>query len=79
LVVLDTGNQVVSGVTPPQNDIDEALKLVKNHAVNITVKLGEVYLYRAINGKYFIFAITDIREGTLSPYKRRLTIMFSEI
>lgn len=79
LVVLDTGNQVVTGVTPPQNDIDEALKLVKNRAVNITVKLGEVYLYRAINGKYFIFAITDIREGTLSPYKRRLTIMFSEI
>jgi len=79
IVVLDTGNKVVAGINPLQSDVDYALNLVKNRAVNIIVQIGQVYLYRAKNGKYFIFAITDIREGTLSPYKRRLTIMFSEI
>ncbi|MGB9770439.1 MAG: hypothetical protein ACPLX7_00490 [Candidatus Kapaibacteriota bacterium] len=79
IVVLDTGNNVVIGVTPPRADIDYVLQITENKSVNIVVRIGEVYLYRARNGKYFIFAITDIREGTLSPYKRRFTIMFSEV
>ncbi len=79
IVVLDTGNNIVGGITPPINDVNYALDLLKNRAINIIVQIGQVYLYRAKNGKYFIFAITDIRQGTLSPNKRRITIMFSEI
>ncbi|MCX7908743.1 MAG: ribosome-inactivating family protein [Ignavibacteria bacterium] len=79
LVVLDTGNNVVTGITPLQKDIDYVLNLTSNKSVNLVVRVGDVYLYRAKNGKYFIFAVTDIRQGTLSPNKRRLTIMFSEI
>ncbi len=79
IVVLDTGNNIVGGITPPLNDVNYALDLLKNKAINIIVQIGQVYLYRAKNGKYFIFAITDIRQGTLSPNKRRITIMFSEI
>lgn len=79
LVVLDTGNRIVVGVTPQPNDVNYVLNLTLNKAINLIVRIGEVYLYRAKNGKYFIFAVTDIRQGTLSPYKRRLTIMFSEV
>lgn len=79
IVVLDINNNIVTNVTPLQADIDQALQKTTNKSVNIRVRIGEVYLYRARNGKYFIFAITDIRQGTLNPYKRRLTIMFSEV
>ncbi|ROL58156.1 hypothetical protein D9V84_00025 [Bacteroidetes/Chlorobi group bacterium Naka2016] len=79
IVVLDTGNNIVVGVTPTQNDINYVLEITANKSVNLIVRVGEMYLYRARNGKYFIFAVTDIREGTLPPFKRRLTIMFSEI
>lgn len=79
VIVLDTGNNPVVGVDPPQKDIDYILELTQKRSINIIVRIGEVYLYRARNGKYFIFAITDIRQGTLTPFKRRLTIMFSEV
>ncbi len=79
IVVLDVNNNIVANITPLQTDIDQALQKTTNKSVNVRVSIGQVYLYRARNGKYFIFAITDIRQGTLSPFKRRLTIMFSEV
>lgn len=79
IAVLDTGNKVVLGITPPQNDVDYILRQTLNQSINVVVRVGEVYLYKARNGKLFIFAVTDIRQGTLSPFKRRLTIMFSEV
>ncbi|MCX7880110.1 MAG: hypothetical protein N2517_05570 [Ignavibacteria bacterium] len=79
IVVLDLNNKVVSGVTPLTQDINKLLDLTRNQAINLRVRVSEVFLYRAVNGKYFLFAVTDIRQGTLDPYKRRFTIMFSEI
>ncbi|MGQ9818757.1 MAG: hypothetical protein ACUVQ1_02360 [Candidatus Kapaibacteriales bacterium] len=81
ITILDKDNNPVAPgtVVPLQEDIDQILKLTENKAVNITVRVGDVFIYQALNGKYFIFAITDIRQGTLSPNKRRVTIMFSEI
>lgn len=79
IVVLDTGNNVVNGITPLQSDVDYVLQITANKSVNLIVRVGDVYLYRARNGKYFIFAVTDIRQGTLTPFKRRMTIMFSEV
>lgn len=79
--ILDKDNNPVQpgSVTPPAGDIDKILQLTEGKAVNITVRVGDVFFYQARNGKYFIFAVTDIREGTLNPHKRRVSIMFSEV
>lgn len=81
ITILDKDNNPIAPgtVDPLQEDIDQILKLTENKAVNITVRVGDVFIYHAKNGKYFIFAVTDIRQGTLSPFKRRVTIMFSEV
>ncbi len=80
LFVLDLNDRIVQNIPPLQIDVDKIReKLSAKKAVNIRITVGDVFLYRALNGKYFIFAVTDIREGTLLPNKRRVTIMFSEI
>jgi len=79
IVVLDVNNNVVNGITPPQEDVNYALQLTSNKSINLVVRVGEVYLYEAKNGKHFIFVVTDIRPGSLPPFKRRITIMFSII
>lgn len=79
--ILDKNNNLVPAgtVIPPQADVDKILDMTSNKAINITVKVGDVFMYKAKNGKYFIFVVTDIRQGLLNPFKRRVTIMFSEV
>ncbi len=58
----------------------EVLRLAnEKSAVDIEVRIGDVFFYRARNGREFIMAIVDIRAGTLPPDKERVTIMFNEI
>lgn len=81
ITILDKDNNPVAPgtVVPLQEDIAQILRQIENNAVNITVRVGDVFIYKAKNGKYFIYAVTDIRQGTLAPFKHRITIMFSEI
>lgn len=81
ITILDKDNNPVAPgtVVPLQEDVEQILRQIENKVVNITVRVGDVFIYKAKNGKYFIFAVTDIRQGTLAPFKRRVTIMFSEI
>ena len=53
----------------------EASKL----SVDVMVKVGDVYYYQAVNGRTFVFAITNISERNINPSKKRVTIVFSEI
>jgi hypothetical protein len=79
VVVLDANGKVTNAVSPSSNDVQDLLKLTQNQAINLNVKIGDVFLYKARNGRFFIFAVTDLRQGSLVPYKKRLTIMFSAI
>lgn len=51
----------------------------KLYAQDVDVKIGDMFYYQSVNGREFIFAVTDIRTATLSPFKSRLTIMFNEL
>ncbi len=79
VVVLDINNNIDNSITPPPQDVQDLLNLTNNQAINLNVRIGDVFLYKARNGRYFVFVITDLRQGSLTPYKKRLTIMFSSI
>lgn len=79
VVVLDANGKIIDTVQPPPGDVQDLLNLTQNQAINLNVRIGDVFLYKARNGRFFIFAVTDLRQGSLVPYKKRLTIMFSAI
>lgn len=79
VVVLDANGRINNTVSPPPSDVQELLNLTQNQAINLRVTIGDVFLYKAKNGRFFIFAVTDLRQGSLVPYKKRITIMFSAI
>lgn len=79
VVVLDANGKITTAVSPSSNDVQDLLNSTQNQSINLTVRVGDVFLYRAKNGRLFIFAVTDLRQGSLVPYKKRLTIMFSAI
>jgi|GEM_PF-5607380 len=44
------------------------------------VQLGQIYYFQSLSsGREFIFAITNIDRGLLTPFKNRLTIMFTAL
>ncbi len=79
VVVLDANGRITTAVSPPSGDVQDLLNLTRDQSINLNVRIGDVFLYRARNGRLFIFAVTDLRQGSLAPYKKRMTIMFSAI
>lgn len=70
-----TGNEVA--ITPPPAVVNNLLTLVSGKAINLTVRKGKVFLYRARNGRTFVFTIANISQSTTEPYKKRITILFT--
>lgn len=64
-------------IQPPVAIVNNLLALVSGNAVNLSVKTGEVYLYRARNGRVFVFSIANISKGNFDPFKKRITILFT--
>jgi len=79
ITVIDNSGNTVQGATPPVETINDLLAKVQDNAVDITVMPGQVYYYRARNGKEFAVVIADIKEGTFEPNKKRVTIMFTAL
>jgi hypothetical protein len=79
IVVLDSKDKPVTGVTVPADVQVKLLSSVSSTAVDIIVRPGEVYLYKARNGSEFAVVIADIRRGTFPPYIKRVSIKFSKI
>lgn len=81
--VVDANGRIVTnepGVPfPSQAIIDKLLSDVNQQAVNILVDIGDVFVYKAINGKFFVFVVADVSQGTFEPRKRRVSIMFNRI
>jgi hypothetical protein len=77
--VIDNQGNIVQGVDPPVVVVNELIDRAQNNAINVTVKPGQVYYYKARNGKEFAVVIADIKEGTFEPNKRRVTIMFTAL
>lgn len=51
----------------------------KGKSIEVVVSPGQVYFYRARNGRQFAMVITDIKSGTFPPNKNRVTIMFNPL
>lgn len=51
----------------------------KGKSILVEVRPGQVYFYRARNGKQFALVISDIKTGTFPPNKNRVTIMFNPL
>lgn len=64
---------------PPPTVANNLLSLVSGKTINLTVRKGKVFLYRARNGRIFVFAITNITHSTTPPYKKRMTILFTAL
>ena len=82
ILLIDSDNRDVTDQYKSQIPETVKRKLLENenaNAIDITVRPGEVYYYKARNGKEFAVVIADIRQGTFEPYLKRVTIKFSEI
>jgi hypothetical protein len=81
--VVDANGRIVTnepGVPfPTQAMIDKLLRDVNQQAVNVLVDIGDVFVYKAIDGKFFVFVVADVSQGTFEPRKRRVSIMFNRI
>lgn len=73
----NVGNADLGDVADDLNEIVSE----KNNII-IPVEVGDVFFYRAVNGRDFIFNIINIDERDIpndDSYKRRVSIMFNEI
>lgn len=80
--VLDSdGNDVSSTMENqvPQDIITNLNSKVKSVGHSVYVKIGDVFYYRAINGKEFAVIVSNIFKGTLEPKINRVTLRFSEL
>lgn len=81
--VLNELGEIVTGqpgVPSPAGAVISALfNNIGQGAIDVTVEPGDVFYYRAANGKSFLMVITDISRGILPPLKKRLTFMFSPL
>lgn len=65
--------------TIPQNILNELGSNKQTTGVDVQVRVGDVYYYRARNGKEFAVIVSNIFEGSLDPFIKRVTIRFSEL
>lgn len=84
IVIYDgKGNKYALGdpnvVQPSQTYIDQLLADSQNSGIAVTVQPGDVFVYRAVNGKSFAFVVVDINQGTFEPRKKRVSIMFNSL
>jgi len=82
LRVLDDKGVDVTSTELDNVPIDIKEKLLANKAArayDVRVIPGEIYYYKARNGKEFSVLIADINEGSFDPYLKRVTLKFSEI
>ncbi|MFW5662761.1 MAG: hypothetical protein ACOCZW_03465, partial [Bacteroidota bacterium] len=73
----DVTDQYIS--TIPRAVVNELKSKASSEAVDIIVEPGDVFYYKAVNGKEFALVIADIREGSFEPHLKRVTIKFSEL
>lgn len=71
----DFGNIITE--TLPVTIISSLLNKATNNAIDVLVKPGEVYYYKARNGRTFAVLIADMNKGTFEPFKNRVTILFT--
>ena len=79
ILVIDNDGNVLPGVSAPASVVNDLLSVARNNAIDVIVSPGEVYFYKARNGKEFAVVIADISEGTFEPFKKRVTIMFTAL
>jgi len=60
-------------------DKQSLLSDFKGKSIVVQVNPGQVYFYRARNGRQFAIVISDIKSGTFPPNKNRVTIMFNPL
>jgi hypothetical protein len=79
LRVLDASGADVTGSVAVPPELLQRFAAVLAPAVDVQVRLGEVYYYQARSGAEFVVLIEDIRPGTLPPNLNRMTIKFVQV
>lgn len=81
--VIDERGNIIGAVgspnvpQPPPDVLTELQKLGTSKTyVDLTVSTGEVYVYEAKNGLRFVFVVSEIRQSTIIPFRKRVSIMF---
>lgn len=46
---------------------------------DLRVRTGDVYAYIARNGRRIVFQVTEMRQSTIAPFRRRMSIMFFNV
>jgi|GEM_PF-886566 len=69
------------GLPTPINNILDIFNQKKTESItyDLTVRTGEVYAYIARNGKRFVFVVTEMRQSIITPFRKRISIMFFNV
>lgn len=72
--------QIDANMDDARDDFNEYLLENEMAYVNVELRIGDVFLYRAVNGRDFIVTVINIDERDQGvALKKRLSIMFNEI
>lgn len=81
--IINANGEVVTGEAgvpaPLLEDINQLRNITGGSGIDIQVEPGDAFYYEARNGKSFVVIVVDVFEGILSPFKRRVTIMFNPL
>lgn len=82
VVILNSDDEIVTNIAEvPQNilnQIEAELESDKYISYDLTISEGDVFIYRAQNGKDFLMVVKEIRQDRLAN-KRIVDIMFDEL
>jgi hypothetical protein len=75
------GTLGAAGLPEPLANIVDLFNLRKLEAptYDMRVRVGDVYAYIARNGRRIVFQVTEMRQSTISPFRRRMSIMFFNV
>lgn len=71
---------LIANFSEARNKLNELLNNKNIRSVSLRVQIGDVFFYRAKNGRDFLVTVVNIDERDFGQaYKKRLSIMFNEI
>lgn len=77
--IFNAANQEVTNIIPPSEDVTTLLNIFNKDGIDLRVQMGDAFIYQAVNKRKFVFAIVNISQGQLAPFKKRITIMFTQV
>ena len=86
IIITDINNKIIgtygqAGVPAPSADVIASLRAAANQKTSIEfqVNQGDMFVYIAKNGKRFVFFVSEIRQSSVNPFRKQVSIMLNPL